>query len=257
VLALGGDAGLRGKLAQARAQLLLLARQPQELLAHLARGLDVEPPAVAVDDDLAPLEALDGELGHAHHGGDAERAGEDGHVRGARAVGGDDRRQTARGHLPEVGGRDLLAHQHRALGPVAALAPRRLELGEDAPAEVAHVRGPLPEVGVVHGVEDARVLLDGLAQGARRPAPGADALDGVGDEAVAREHQDVGVEEGAVLGPELRPEARLELAELLGDRGHRLAEGACAGAGAPPAPARRPPPPRWRGRAPRRPRRGR
>ncbi len=80
---------------------------------------------------------------------------QNGDMGGTRTLDGDDAHQALPGHGGNLHGADLLPHQNGlgAIGDGAKL--QVLQMHEDAPAQVAHVRGPLAQVGVVHGIEDA------------------------------------------------------------------------------------------------------
>ncbi len=189
-----GGGRFQSQVSQPLGQLPLLVHQPLEFLAQLSTGLEEDLAPVAVDDHFHAVHAPHRQVGDTHHRGDAHGPGQDGHVGGTRAPGRDQARQALHGDLGQLGGGQILADQNGALGEVLGLALAGLQVGEDAPPDVAQVRGPLPQVRVVHVIEGAGALADRVAQGRLGPAARLDAFDGAQHQTVTAEHHHVGVE---------------------------------------------------------------
>ena len=127
-------------------------------------------------------------------------------------------------HFGELDGTDILANEDRALGIVHDARLSRMQVHEDAPAEVANIRCPLAQVGVLHGIEDAGVLLDGLTQGAGCPVTGADKLLGAINNGVASQEHDPGVEQRPLLCRQTVTHPPLQPPQILFGRADRHLE---------------------------------
>ncbi len=96
---------------------------------------------------------------------------------------------------------------------------------QDAAAEIADVAGPLAQVGILHGLEHADVLRDGLAQRPGCPVSLAYALHGFLDQAVATQHQQQRIEQRQLLCRQYAGHAVGIVTQIILDRGHRGPEG--------------------------------
>ncbi len=121
-------------------------------------------------------------------------------------------------HLRQLDRTDLFADEHglrRVLDLARAVA---LQVHQDAPTEVAHVRCALTQVDVLHVFEHLGMRIDALTQRRRGPVSLFDQLDGLGDQGVAAKHQQQGIEQRDVLFRYLTAQACLERTQVVFNR---------------------------------------
>ena len=198
----------------------VLFRQALVLLQHRGGGGDIDPAQIAVQDHVAAIHQRDRQIAQTHDGGDIHGAGEYRHMGEAGAAGGDDTGQLLTRHFGQLHGADLFAHQDGVLRVDLLGGLPLFQMHEDTSAQVTHIGGPLPQVDILHVVEDLRMLLDGLPQGAGGPVALVDTAYRLADQGVAAEHLQPGVEQGPVLGGQAVLEAVLQGHQILYHRRH-------------------------------------
>jgi hypothetical protein len=138
----------------------------REAFLHAEVRLEDDLAAAAVDDDRhAGADVLD-EVPHPGHHRQAESARHQRRVRGLAAAFGEETADAGATELRDVGGREIVREDHRALGH--PLVPRRghaQEVAEDALADHVDVAAPFAEVGILDAGEHRLDLIERPAQG--------------------------------------------------------------------------------------------
>ena len=138
-----------------------------------------------------------------------------------RARGRNDAGQPLLRHFGELDGADILAGENGAIRIACHTWLPGLQVHQYSPTQIPHVCGTLAQVRVIHGVENAGVLLDRLAQGSGCPVTRTDQFFGPIYEGIAAQHHDPGVEQRAILFRQAVTDASLQRAQILFIRAER------------------------------------
>jgi hypothetical protein len=169
-----GDARQFAQGIEALGQLTLFFHHVGVLLAQQFTGVGVDLAVIAVDDHLNAVDLGIRQVHQAHDGRDTHGPGQDRHVGVARAQYRDQTGQFALGHLAKHGCRQLFTDQDRVVGVDHGLFSIMLQIGQQPPTQVAHIRRPLAQVIVVHQFETVDVVRHHLTQRALGPLTGLD-----------------------------------------------------------------------------------
>jgi len=193
---------------------------------RLLGRIDDDDAVVAVDDQLvAGFDPL-GQVAHRDDGGHLHGAGDhDGVARLAPGIGDDRERRTAvdaRG----IGGRKVVGH-HDPLFRQAAEAGLGLaqQVLQDPLRDVADVAGALAQVLIVDLRKRMDVALrDAVEAGLDVPAGAFEIANGLGDEGLVLQHEQVRVKDPGLVGAEVLLDLALDLRDLLAGDDQRLVE---------------------------------
>jgi|GEM_PF-4301190 len=222
--AIAGLGRVLGQRAQVLRQLALLAHQALELHAQLGVGVHEQPPAITINQDLAPFQAPHRELGHAHHRRDVERPRQDRDVRRTRALGRDHGPQPLDRNLRKMRGGQVIPDQDAAIGKLVLAAIGRQQVRQHAATQIAHIRRPLAQVRVLHVLEYPHALTHRVAQSRRGPLPITDARLGLVHQRVGTQQHQVGIEQHLLVRPQGLAHALLQVLDLGAGLRHRLPE---------------------------------
>ena len=140
----------------------------------------------------------------------------------ARATGGDNAANTLAGHLHEHGGRNVIAEQDAFIRKDNVTAALALQLCQHPPPQVAHVRCPLPQVGVVHHLEVTHVDIHHRAQGPLGPLAFTNLRNHFRRQGVAVQHAQVDIEQGLLFGAQGFGSPLGQVADFLTDPHQRI-----------------------------------
>ena len=124
-----------------------------------------------------------------------------------------------------MGRADLLTDEDGVLRVVLGRRCARLEMDEDAPAQVADVLAALAQVGVVHLFEPLHVFLDRCTQRSGCPVVGPHPGERTAEQALAVEHERIGVEQGVFLRWQHVLHACAQRLDLCAHGGEGIAQG--------------------------------
>ena len=223
-IAVGGLGRQMAQGLQLAGQGRVIVGQTLVLRTHGRPRRDIDTSAIAVDHHLAPLDPSHRQIRYTHGRRDAHPTRQDSHMGRPGTRGRDDAGQLLARHVGDLHGADLIAHQNRARWILNRRTGPVLQVHQDAAPQIAHIRGPFAQIGIVHGVEHPCMFGDGLAQRAGRPVAGANPRQGAIDQGVALQHQPPGIEQGHVLDAQMDLRAAGEAVEILGDLTHGTAE---------------------------------
>ena len=194
-------------------QRLEVPRQRHVLVQHLLeatlqlhRRIQVNRAVVAVYDQLPVLQPRIGQVHGAHHRGYAHGPGENGHMGISRTAYRNQARQFVPGHLPQGGGGQLLGDQNGVVGEGALLVCGLLQVSKYSRTQVFHIHRTLSQVAVLHALEMADVLYHHLAERPLGPLARLDQPGHLSADGGVVEDAQVDIEEGVVLGAQLRGE---------------------------------------------------
>ena len=198
-VAVEGLAGQRAQSVEPFGELALLLDHLGVLLAQQLAGVGEDFAVIAIDDQLDAVDLRVRQVDHTHDRGNAHGTGENRHVGVARAGHRDQTDQLAFRHLAEHRRRQLLADQDGVIRIDQRGLAFFLQVGEQAPTEVAHIGGALAQVCVIHQLETIDVVEHHLAQGALRPLTGTNDLAHLVTQCGVLEHHQVDVEQRALF----------------------------------------------------------
>ena len=214
-------------------QRLEVPRQRHVLVQHLLeatlqlhRRIQVNRAVVTVYDQFPVLQPRIGEVHGAHHRGYAHGPGENGHMGISRAAHRNQARQFVPGHLPQGGGGQFLGDQNGAVGEDALFLCRLLQVSKYSRTQVFHVYRALSQVAVLHALEMAYVLYHHLAERPLGPLARLDQAGHLGADSRVVEDTQVDIEQGVVLGAQLRGEGVGNRLDIGPHAVQRLLEGA-------------------------------
>ena len=202
-VAVGGDTRQLAQRIQALGQLLLFFHHLGVLLAQHVAGVGEHLAAMPVDDHVDAIDLGVRQVHQAHHRRDTHGPGQDRHVGVTRTQYRDQAYQLAFRHFAKLGGGQFFTDQDGVIGEDHVGAAVFLQVRQQTAPQVAHIRCPLAQVGVVHHFETVDVIGDHLAQRALGPLAGLDhGLDFVTQGRVV-EHHLVHVEQRTLFGTQL------------------------------------------------------
>ena len=190
------------------------------------RGMQDEDALVAVDEDGVAGLHPGAHVVQAHHGGDLQRAGHDGGVRGGAAEVGREAEDAVLAERGGLGGGEVVGDQHARLAQLLQVHGGVADqVAQDAAGDVLHVGCALAQVVVLHphqglGIavgHEAQHGLDVLAQVVKLAH---DLL----DEGAVVHHQQVGVEDAGILLADGRADLALDLVDLAPGGDERILE---------------------------------
>ena len=126
--------------------------------------IDVNQTVITIHDELLIREPLQWQVLNPHNRGYAHGPCQNRSVAICAAPHGDNPRESVSGHLSQRGRRQLLSNQNRPGWIINVLSRCILEIPQNASAQISHIDGALPQIGVLHALKMSNMAEHDLTQ---------------------------------------------------------------------------------------------